>query len=439
MVIGVISLLLIAGIAYWHWAQGLFSAALSLAFAVVASTVALGYSEFVVASVLGGKMADMANGMVICGLFLLVYGVGRVVFDSLIPGNVRLPLYVDKVGGLLCGFVAGAFAVGTILVAVQSFPFGTSFALGFSRYPVAEERSVTVPGRRNEVDAMLRDMLDLDPGTAFPSESKRNSLMVFPADEFVLSYLSKQSAGGSLAGTGTAFDQVHPDLLREVFFQRVGIEPAAKHTAMNVGGRSEVAVPSLFAPPRLNQRDGELAGVRGGQNGSLVKAPAGQAAQPGQGSPTTVLQSSEAARLLVVRSTIKPDAAEKDGRIRFSTGAARLVVGGKEYYPIGTLHVTGDLLMLNRIDDFLLAEKSAGGTEAIVDFVYQLDAGAITNGKLKPGSFFEFKRYGRVDLSDKDVTGGAVPPQVKPDPENKTGPGGVMRKTPLLRELNPQP
>ena len=80
MIFGLVCFILVLGVAYFHWVQGLFSAIISMVFAITAASIALAYHETIVTSLLGGKMADMANGMIICVLFAAVYGIGRIVF-----------------------------------------------------------------------------------------------------------------------------------------------------------------------------------------------------------------------------------------------------------------------------------------------------------------------------------------------------------------------
>jgi hypothetical protein len=406
MIFSVLVLIFVLGITYFHWIQGLFSGVISMVLAVIAGTLALGMHEWVVASLLGGRLADYANAMVLCGLFALIYGGGRFLFDSFVPGNVRVPLYVDKVGGAVCGFVVGVFAVGTFAVAAQSMPLGPTVAY-FTRYPIAENKQVVVPGERRSQDAEVSGSLEED----FPDPDKEASLMI-AADSMLVDFVKFQSEGGAMSGN-TSFTAHHPDLLRGLFFQRLGIEPGAKHSALNIGGKNDIAVGGVYAPAQLAQIDGELSAIR-------------QRKLPAQ------LKSDTNKVVLVVRTIAKRSAAESDGIFRFSPGQIRLVTNGNVYYPVGTLYHPGSLLLANRIDDYLAADQDAD--QSTIDLVFHVDrADILADGtakdglKIKPGAFVEVKRYARVDLSDRDVAN-TVPTGVIS--------GTVLRKKSLLEDIN---
>src|SRR5690606_5385390 len=82
--------------------------------------------------------------------------------------------------------------------------------------------------------------------------------------------------------------------------------------------------------------------------------------------------------------------------IRFSPGTARLVAGGRQYFPIATLE-SGTVAVHHRPDDYLMAASGA-------DLIYEVDnATAIDEGKMVDGAFFEFKRYARVDLGGQRI------------------------------------
>ena len=456
MVLGIISLILVLGVAYMHWTWGFFSAAISMALAVVAATLALGYYEPVVTGLLGGRMADVANGLVICVIFLIVYGVGRIAFDALIPGNVRLPLYVDKIGGGLCGFIAGVFAVGTVMIAAQSYPFGISVAF-FDRYPQGEaDRQVVVPFNSRNHDAILTEHVATETGEQRPNVSKRNNLLL-PADRWLVDYMTHQSRAGALATGVASFEAAHPDLLDELFFQRVGIEPGAKHVALNMGSKEEISVTALATRTRFERvLDHELDTIRSGQGGVLDK----KLAEPDANGDA----------FLIVRAVVKFEATEKDGKLRLSPGSARLVLNGKQYFPIGTLHHDGQTLFLNRIDDYLMAQPAEGSGPIPIDFVFKLPstdlaaagvtvaaparrvgapatpargtaaADAAGGPRLKPGTLFELKRYGRVELSTIDVATDALPRldvQLPRSADQQTRAPGIMRKLRVLEQLYP--
>ena len=111
MVFGIIIIALIGVIAFFHYTQGFWSATLSAVCAVFAAALAVGYHENVVNTLLKGKMADQANAIAIVAVFALTYLILRIIFDKAIPGNLRLPVIVDKIGAGIMGFFAAIFSV----------------------------------------------------------------------------------------------------------------------------------------------------------------------------------------------------------------------------------------------------------------------------------------------------------------------------------------
>ena len=387
MLFSIICLLLVLGVAYFHWVQGLFSGAISMALAIVAATLAIGMHESIVTGMLAGKLGDFANGIVLMVMFLAIYGIGRLVFDSVAPGNVQVPLYFDKVGGAICGLIAGICGVGVVAVAAQSMPFGPSIA-GFSRHDFDETKELAVTNTNGkQVDASLSGVIKVDEeAAAMPAADKGSGLML-PVDQWLVDFAGYQSRAGALAG-GRAFTADHPDLLRELFFDRVGIQTAAKRVAMNIPGRTDITLVGIFAPDALLQAEGEAAAIR---KRTL---------------PPRVSADAKSGKVLLV-ARLQPNklATDTDNKFRFSTGAIRLVVGGRDYYPIGTIHFAAGspVLMASRADDYLIGNGKA------FDVVFDLDradvlAGEAPDQKVKKDVFVEVKRFGRVDLADKAVS-----------------------------------
>src|SRR5215216_4103051 len=122
MILGIIILALLGGIAYFHYAQGFFGATLSAICAVTAAVIAVGYHEVVVTSLLQGAAGDYAHGLCLAALFAGIYIVLRLVLDKAVPGNLRLPVMVDRVGGAAMGVVAGIFASGIVALTAQMMP-----------------------------------------------------------------------------------------------------------------------------------------------------------------------------------------------------------------------------------------------------------------------------------------------------------------------------
>src|SRR5436190_17746206 len=146
----ILILILIGLITFFHYLQGLFSGIISAVLAFIAAMIAVSYHEQVVESLLGGKMANTAHGIVLLAIFALVYLVGRVLFDNLVPGNVRVPSIVDKLRGAWMGLIAAQMAAGVVAIAAQEMPFYPAI-WGYSRFELDSGEDVTIPARNKNV------------------------------------------------------------------------------------------------------------------------------------------------------------------------------------------------------------------------------------------------------------------------------------------------
>jgi hypothetical protein len=388
MLFSVIIILIIAAIAYFHYAQGLFSATLSAICAIFASLIAFSLYEPVVNTIFAGKMADQSHAVALCLLFALSYVILRVIFDKSVPGNVAVPLAVDKVGAGVMGVVAALFAAGVFSVAVQMLPFGPSIG-GFTRYPTADRgTTASIPGQRN-VDVTIFDELrqaELDP--------KQSSSTLIPAGDAVVSLVNHLSDNGSLSNEAP-FARAHPDFLNELFAQRLGIQLGAKHTAINFPDAPAVSVKGIYHVSSLPQVDAELASIRGPVEPTVKKG-------------EEILKSD----VLVVRTAFASSAADDDSRVRVSTGAVHLAGGGVLLHPLGTLNK--GVLYRNRPDDYIIIPVQ--GSEATADFVFLMAPELVDNGgdpksagKMAPDVVYQAKRGGIVSLGGKEITDGMPP------------------------------
>src|SRR5580765_1510994 len=158
MIFSLFVIVFVGIIAYWHYLQGFFSAAISAILAIIAALVALGFQEEIVA-MLGGKFNDQVNAIALVCLFAITYLVLRVIFDAAIPGNVRFPVYLDRIGAPIMGIIAGIFGVGVLVIAAQTLPFGPSIA-GYQRYPVSFDKQIIIhqSGRQSDSDAVYDEI-----------------------------------------------------------------------------------------------------------------------------------------------------------------------------------------------------------------------------------------------------------------------------------------
>ena len=399
MILNVLIIALVAGVTYFHYAQGFFSATLSAICAVCAAVLAVSYHEPLVTTLLQGKMADYANSMCLILLFALIYIILRVLLDKAVPGNLRLPLIVDRVGGAVMGLFAGLFTAGVVALAAQAMPFGPSIG-GFVRYDVEDRLEVNLPAnqtsRGRTRTGNIYEQLTED---TFLAE-KQHGLMI-PVDEMLLGLVQKLSDNGSLAGDRTLYS-VHPNYPDELFAQRLGIQIGASRTALNLPGKTaQVTVPE----PGVFRIDGDL-------NKTKVDAELKELHQR----PVEVTRGASDMQL-VVRVMFNKDAADSDGMVRLSPASIRLVGGGRNFYPVGTFE--NGKLFANKLDDFLLINVKAEDRGA--DFVFIIDEpDLIATGspkdaeqKIKDGVFIEVKRLARVDLSGRDVIPGVKPSKSK--------------------------
>jgi hypothetical protein len=403
MILSILIVAIVGGIAYYHYAQGFFSATFSAVCAAIAAVLAISYHEPVITGLLQGAMADYAVSMVLIGLFAIIYIVLRTICDTLVPGNIRLPNTIDRVGGAVMGIVAAVFAGGIVALAAQALPFGPSIG-GYARYEVESRDEVNIPGAagRSQRTADVHDQLT---ETTFTPEKQKKLLL--PVDEWVLGIVQGLSNGGSLEGDRT-LTSIHPSYPDELFAQRLGIQIGASHTAINLQGKSpQVTVPD----PGVFRVDQDLAK-------GAVDSEVGQVhdREPKVSKGAKDLQ-------LVVRVLFGKDASDSDHKVRLAPASVRLCADGVNYFPVGTLE-RGSQLWENKVDDFLIVD--VGSEDRGADFVFYIDdpSSVVTGGakdpvqKIKDGVFVEVKRYAKIDLSGREVKVG-VPASPKARLERK--------------------
>ena len=414
MILSIVFILLVGVVAFFHYMQGFLSATVSTILVAVSVLVAFSFYEPLVVAISPGKFADTAHSMILIVLFAVTYLILRIIFDKVVPGNVRVPVGVDKGGAAVMGLVAGCLTVGLIAVAAQAMPFGPSIG-GYSRYSVRDVSQVIVPVAENG-SSRDRKVYDELAERTFDSETPHQNL-ILPIDDMVVGFVSQSSNGGSTAGS-QPFVKIHPNYLQELFGNRIGIEQGGKRSAQPVAKSDVVDVEGVFTKDSLPQQDGELAAIRRltTEEASELKKPV---PAPGK-------------KLLIVRIRFKLDATDEDRLVRVSTGTVRLVMpsgtGWKQYFPKGTVEA-GRALLVNKPDDFLFlqGDKSA-------DFLFEVDdlppASPTNATQIAPdsGVFVEAKRYGRVDLSGMNILPLAASENVQ-----------VLRKTMIAKQTPVDP
>lgn len=397
MIFTIIILAILAGVAYYHYVQGMFTSAISAFCAFLATLVAFGYYEQVIAMAGQGKMADYAPGLVLMVLYAAAYIVLRIILDSAVPGNILVPLYVEKAGAGVFGLVVGVFTAGVFATGAQLMPFGPSIA-GYTRFEIDDPRSVSVPanymgesrGPGRDQDAQVMDQLkenNLDPALA-------SSLMV-PVDDFVVSVVSLSSANslGPSAGMPT-FPDVFPNFLDQAFANRLGPDRSGwrvfitsdKVKAVDIRG-----VYTLSGTPEFLDSESSL--IRPNK-ASLNYRPAGGEA------------------LVVVRGMFGNSVLDSDGVFRMTPASIRLVTGGKVYHPIGTM-ARANRVALYRLDDQILTERGVDLVFSLPKQIVDRLSKPVPKGQMaREVGFIEFKLFSRHAL----VEGSAAAYPGEPEP-----------------------
>lgn len=456
-VFAVLMIVIVLLVAFVHTLQGFFSATLSAILAVFAAITALSYHETIVEKFLGGAMADSAHAMVLIVLFAVIYFVLRVIFDQAVPGNVRVPAMLDKIGGGIMGAIAGLFAAGVVAVAAQELSFNPSI-LGYARYAV-DDQQVSLPTNGRSQDLSVKDRMD-SPNFDAADIAGEQQRMLLPVDDILLYETNRLSSSGALSD-GTPLSNVHPDWLQELFGQRLGMEPSAKRVLMGTPSvkTADAKIDNLYLIGDANKTDlpfidGEYGAIRGSSAPKMTAPTANYPGKPGR-------------VLLVARIRFDPSAGDKlsGGLVRISPGAVRLVAPGvssttgeplqhADYYPIGTLQYRGPnvqvnnkpahtmlfrpLLVLQNADDYLFVKKDdsaadADGTtsdlNAGVDFVFSVDKSALDAKRtaMKDGAFMEVKRLVREKLDGMKL----LPETML---QKDKGSIAVIRRDKMLRE-----
>jgi len=404
MLLGFIALALVGVIAYWHYLQGFFSAGISAVLAIIAAVFAVGYHESLVSALLGGKLADYAHAIALVCIFAAVYLALRLIFDSLVPGNVRFPVLVEKIGAGFMGVVAGVFAVGVVIIAAQTLPFGPGVAY-YDRYPMTYGKQITIAKGPNqsETDAYVDE---LNSGAAFTKNEAQK--LFFPVDEWVLATVSHVSGESGSLWNDKPFDRYHPDYLQELFGQRVGIQTGSNHCALE--GKTEViglymatALSEVYDPERGHTQN-SASGIRARDQKAVAT---GAPMKPSKLGDDRKAPSGSV--FLIVRARFHLDDTDKGTNLfSFTPAGIRICDGRKNYFPIGTLEYPGKkdqpaiVFYQNEPDDAMFV---SGGKAA--DLVYEVPDSMLsksgTNRAVASDVFLEVKRLAHVELSGKPV------------------------------------
>jgi hypothetical protein len=410
MIFNLIFFALFGTVAFFQYTQGFFSATIAAVLAILASVAAVAYHEMVASYMM--RFPEYADAVALIGIYIVAYIVPKILFDQFVPGNVRFPLLVDKIGAGAMGIIAGLFSTGLVALAAQTLPFGASIGY-FSRQDLGDTRNVVAVIGGRSTDTFVADEVQ---GDKLGDQARG---LWLNQDALVVGMASQLSSPGGSLANDHPFSAVHPNYLTEVFAERLGVPVGAKHVAVG----SVVHVQDAFSLSKLPASiDAETKAIRG----TDMKPP----------DPT--LDSSTALVLLPVQFSGTSDIADTDKITRISPASIRLKAGDNDYYPVGTL-VGGALLLKNRVDDPLLVDTKSGS--AIVNFLFVVDkADALVQDpktkdiRFKDGSFLQVKRYALQDLSGMGLSTNAPPRESieVPDQGDATI-GGIIRKTDVTK------
>jgi len=415
MVLGTMLLVLCLAVAYFHYVQGLLTSTLSAILVTFAAIIAIGMHETLAKVLIGMKFSDQAASISLVVLFAGCYIIPRVLLDMLVPGNVRFPVLVEKVGAGVFGLWAGLIATGILAIAAQALPLWPAVG-GYARYDVVTDRSldgVRISGYSQSQKVQF-DTETVDDNLNPPKENLHENHLFFHQDDLVLALANRCLNNGALHGD-VPWTALHPDYLTELFGQRLGLQIGTRRTIVNSDSGTVVKCTGVYTTHDLDQVDGEIAALR--QNSTTV---------------AKTLAAGEGKTLVVVRLAFSGDIADSaDSKFRFGPGNIRLCTSMiendtpkyQDFYPVAVLRK--GVALFQRVDDFLVVDNKGTPT---IDFIFAVDSDLLDNDtkgkKLHPGTFVSVKRYGIVDLSGKYLQGD-IPPNPTPD--------AIMRKPDVIK------
>ncbi len=214
MILAALFVILVFAIAMTQATQGFFSALIMTVLTVICCAGAVGTHEWIAVNGLAPYWKpDYAHPLALGVTFGLSLLILRLVFDKLIRRSCLLPLWVDRVGGGVCGLITGLIMVGVMATCVQMVPFGGPF-LGFQRVPVVERPTGGAP--------------------KVPASNAEREMWLTP-DRFAMATASLVS-GGVFSGERSFFT-ANPDAVRAIGWTNSpprGISRLAKPKSINI-------------------------------------------------------------------------------------------------------------------------------------------------------------------------------------------------------------
>ena len=193
MVLNLFVLVFVLALTFLHSMFGLFSGVVNVFCAITALCVAFGFMEPVndLLSSSVGMPTIYSEPTALVALFVVTLGVLRYLADTFVRGNVRVPMYLDWIGGGIAGFVHTEICVGVMVIGFLMLPWGG--------------RVMMFQPLERKLDASNEEVMD--DTTRHVAFERRHLWM--RSDEFAAG-LFKMISGGSLRGS-TAFADMYPD------------------------------------------------------------------------------------------------------------------------------------------------------------------------------------------------------------------------------------
>src|SRR5665213_3033844 len=175
MILGIVIAILFLAIVFFHYLQGFFSSTLSAIIAVISAVVAFSWHETVVEKLLQDKLSNISNSVVIVALFAIIYTILRVIFDKVIPGAIRFPAMLDRVGGAVMGSIAAMFGLGIFAIAAEELPLGPSVA-GYVKYGTTDKPAqvLSTGSGSHQQEGLNVDELNSDFAGRFDESDRKN-------------------------------------------------------------------------------------------------------------------------------------------------------------------------------------------------------------------------------------------------------------------------
>lgn len=329
-------LLILLGTLYFS-TQGIFSSLVLFACAAFASV--LGMSTYEMAS---GPMRlfrpDYAHAVTFMAIFFVSFVALRFASGLLLPRNIPLPIWVDRIGGGVIGFFNSLLMFGTLMIAICMLP-GYQAPLGYERYPDGAGRTAE-------------------------GEPKPPVRLWIPADDFTVG-LWNVASGGSLGGD--SFAKVHPDFLRQLYGYRHTVQYESHRTVPPDLVKLEKAFYIADAP---------------GQGNLGVRDAAGHA---------TVV-----ARLVITKGTEQPNASFDDvkGNVTYlhttPTQVSLVTDKGHLYFPTGYMADGAEFTPLDAAKSVCVDDYNAD--KVVQDWVFTIDDDENPTN-------LEYKQFAKFDLS----------------------------------------